>query len=914
MIISLLLPFAHGSGCPLGFMSSSPTEGVGVSLATPLERVAPTGFHEAFQAIDFAAVKADIAEVLSTSQDWWPADYGHYGPLMVRLAWHAAGSYRITDGRGGADGGRMLFDPERSWPDNTNLDKARKLLEPIKNKYGVGLSWGDLLVLAGDTAIDDMGLPTFGFCGGRIDDDSGFWSELLGPNSEQEDVFPCEDPVQCAFENPFAANQVGLVYVNPEGPGGNPDPELSAIDIRQTFSRMGMDDEETVALVGGGHAFGKVHGACPDGAGPNPMEDPEDPWPGMCGSGMGRDTYTSGFEGPWTSNPTTWSNEYFVNLVSFDWEQYIAAGGHVQWQVVGGESAGTPQAPHVDFVGVQNVTMLTADVALINDPEGSYNTYVEQFATFPETLDKKFSETWYKLMTRDMGPHTRCLEANGITLPPAQDWQDPLPDALDESQLADFDEVKAAIEAVLTTSNAEFPADTYDMGANYAPLFVRLAWQCASTFRTTDYIGGCNGARIRLEPQASWFLNTDLDNAMMVLEGIKNEFGDGLSWADLIVLAGNTALEYSGSVDLPFCGGRVDATTDVLTHVLEVYPRLTGSMDDNLLGLGDYALTHGLTAREFTALMGGHTLGKMHEERTGYTGEWTESPLLFNNEYFVNLVTEEWETVTVDSSGMEQYKAVGKDIYILRPDYLLRLDPEFYIAVQEFASDEAVWKIEFAAAWTKMMNADRFDGPTGNLCPSYTAWAMSMDSDDSDSDGSSTGSDGSDSDGSSTDGSDSDGSSTDGSDSDGSCPDCHCAVACDGDGTDGSSSGGLSGFTHSSISDDDNTHTADTLSEGGDTDVSIAGDTFEGHNIDVSHTVDLGDATLSSDGDGSGDWKILVIAILAVMLIMSWCLFVIVLVLTRRSPPAKVQYVEARPTTRGYSVDAVESKEVERTV
>ena len=463
----------------------------------PLRRpgLAADAYMKALAQLDLEPVKEDLRELFVTSQEEWPADYGHYGPFMIRLAWHCAGSYRLSDGRGGCDGGRQRFDPERSWEDNTNLDKARALLWPIKQKYGLGLSWGDLFILAGTTAIESMGGPTIGFCAGRIDDMNGRDSLGLGPSREQEEIAPC--PVEGACLPPLGASTVGLIYVNPEGPLGNPVPSLSAADVRDTFGRMGMNDSETVALIGGGHAFGKAHGACPAGAGPPPNVDPVNPWPGLCGTGVGVDTFTSGFEGPWVPTPTSWSNAYFQILQNFEWEVWTGPGNHSQWRVAGG--ATPPTAPGVAPGGPREpVMMLTSDLSLLNDPEQSYQRYVQQFAEQPEAFDNAFAAAWYKLTARDMGPHSRCF---GEDVPPPQPWQFPLPPPPPPAELPDFEQVRDAVRRVMVEPNPVLPPDEYDGQPWYGALFVRLAWACASTFRSTDFLGGCNGARIRFPPE-----------------------------------------------------------------------------------------------------------------------------------------------------------------------------------------------------------------------------------------------------------------------------------------------------------------------------------------------------------------------------------------------------------------------------
>ena len=551
-----------------------------------VDRPAAQSYLQALADLDLDAVKEDLKELFVTPQEHWPADYGHYGPFMIRLAWHCAGSYRLSDGRGGCDGGRQRFDPERSWEDNTNLDKARALLWPIKEKYGLGLSWGDLFILAGTTAIESMGGPSVGFCAGRIDDADGTDSLELGPSREQEEIAPC--PVEGACQPPLGASTVGLIYVNPEGPQGNPVPSLSAGDVRDTFARMGMNDGETVALIGGGHAFGKTHGACPLGAGPSPKEDPANPWPGLCGSGVGVDTFTSGFEGPWVPTPTSWSNSYFSMLLNFDWEVWTGPGNHSQWRVTGATS---PTAPGVAPGGPREpIMMMTSDLSLLEDPENSYQQYVQQFNEDSAAFDDAFAAAWYKLTARDMGPHARCI---GDDVPPPQPWQFPLPPPPPPADLPDFEEVREAVSRAIIEPNPVLPPDEYDGQPYYGALFVRLAWACASTFRSTDYLGGCNGARIRFPPQRDWPVNTALDGALAVLLPVKEQFGDPLSWADLIALAGTVALEDaaaagagggagSGLPPMEFCGGRTDAPVyDGGSDDLE--PRVIGLANETLV-------------------------------------------------------------------------------------------------------------------------------------------------------------------------------------------------------------------------------------------------------------------------------------------------------------------------------------------
>eukprot|EP00164_Ancoracysta_twista_P001494 GFYU01001958.1.p1 GENE.GFYU01001958.1~~GFYU01001958.1.p1 ORF type:complete len:719 (-),score=245.26 GFYU01001958.1:159-2315(-) len=661
-------------------------------LDAALPQKAPEGYEEAARNLDWDAVKADIHKLFKDSKDFWPADYGNYAPFFIRLAWHNAGSYRISDGRGGADGGRQRFDPERSWEDNTNLDKARKLLEPIKVKYGLGLSWGDLIVLTGTEAIKSMGGPDAHFCGGRVDADNGDESQLLGPNAEQQEFAPC--PVNGQCESPLGSTTVGLIYVNPEGPMGQPIPEKSAGEVRDTFGRMAMNDTETVALIGGGHAFGKTHGACPAGAGPAPKDDPENPWPGKCGTGKGKDAFTSGFEGPWTTDPTTFDNSYYKTLVDYKWKVVKGPGGHYQWHVADGEH---PLVAPGAFGGKQDVMMLTSDMSLKFDPEGSYQKIIKEFAQNQEEFANHFGHAWYKLMSRDMGPVTRCV---GPDVPPAREFQYPLPPT--PSKLADFNAVADDVRGAIKSEG--------DNGA----FFVRLAWQCASTYRQTDYLGGCNGARIRFSPQKDWPVNAALDQALNKLAPVKEKYGDTLSWADLIVLAGTVAVEDAAGVEMSFCGGRTDAQDGEGSTYLK--PELSGDFTDKSSALRRSINLLGLTKREYVALSGGHSLGKMHVDRSGYSGAWTTNPSKLDNEYFKLLLSEEWEPHHVPDSSKVQYKAAGKDLYMLKTDLMLTWDAELLAIVQDYAGDNELFTKEFSAAWTKLMNADRFDGPTGNVC------------------------------------------------------------------------------------------------------------------------------------------------------------------------------------------------------
>ncbi|ETL82749.1 hypothetical protein L917_17138, partial [Phytophthora nicotianae] len=631
------------------------------------------------EVINYDLVKADLEKLMTDSQAFWPADFGHYGGLFIRLAWHCNGSYRRADGRGGCDGGRIRFNPEHSWADNTNLDKALKLLNPIKEKYGDALSWGDLIVLSGDVAIKSMGGPVLGFCGGRRDDADGTSSLQLGPSAEQEAVAPCEVDGQC--KEPLGPTTMGLIYVNPEGPMGKPDPVGSVADVRDTFKRMGMDDRETVALIGGGHAFGKTHGACPTGPGPSPLEDPENPWPGTCGEGemkgKGNNTFTSGFEGQWTFTPTKWGNGYFKGLTSFEWEKFDGPGGHVQWRPV--PDTNPP------------VRMLTADIALLHDE--SYLKISKEFAADQAALDEAFSHAWYKLMSRDMGPVARC---RGNDIPPVQPFQNPLPPT--PENLPDFDAVRKDIKELLTKSVDGLPSDATSDGKAYnGALFVHAAWQCASTFRITDYAGGCNGAKIRFAPQKDWPVNAGVDKIIAALEPIKEKYST-LSTADLIVLAGQVALEDAGKVKIDFLGGRTDAQNgdgDDILAPREYYNSSVTAVRDNIKILG--------VSPEEAVALAARPRSAAQQKALGFSGSYSNSSATLSNEYFKVLLNETWTAVS-----KKEFKAGDKDIYMLDTDLALLEAPELKASVEKFASNEFAFKQTFSKAWNKVMTADHF--------------------------------------------------------------------------------------------------------------------------------------------------------------------------------------------------------------
>ncbi len=672
-----------------------------------------------FTSLDLPAVKRDIAEVLTTSQDWWPADFGDYGPFMIRMAWHSAGTYRISDGRGGAGAGQQRFAPLNSWPDNANLDKARRLLWPVKKKYGKQLSWADLIVLTGNVALESMGFETFGFGGGREDvwepDEDVYW----GP--EQAWLGDDRYTGDRELEDPLAAVQMGLIYVNPEGPNGNPDPVASARDIRETFGRMAMNDEETVALIAGGHTFGKTHGAAdptehvgpePEGA---PLEAQGLGWLSSYRSGKGADTITSGLEVTWTTAPTQWDNGFFDNLFGYEWELSTSPGGASQWVAKDGAGAGTIPPP--DQGGATRPpTMLTTDLALRFDP--IYEPISRRFHENPAEFADAFARAWFKLTHRDMGPVQRYL---GPEVPTeVLLWQDPLP-AVDHA-LVDADDVAALKQQVL------------DAGIGIADL-VSTAWASASTFRGSDKRGGANGARIRLEPQSGWEANDPdrLATVLRTLQGIADTFNDRdgdkrVSVADLIVLAGNAAVEKAASeagyaVQVPFTPGRTDASqeqTDV-----ESFAALEPSVDGfrNYVGKGqrlpaeyllvDRANLLTLTAPEMTVLVGGlRVLGATHQQTS--LGVLTDRPGTLTNDFFVNLLDlgTTWHPTSEDAETFEARDASGAVTWTgSRVDLVFGSNSELRALAEVYASDDAGEKFvhDFVAAWAKVMDLDRFD-------------------------------------------------------------------------------------------------------------------------------------------------------------------------------------------------------------
>lgn len=687
---------------------------------------AALGTHDpkAVTAVNWKAVKNDLRDLILSTDPVWPSDFnGNYGGLFIRQAWHCAGSYRTWDGRGGCEGGRQRFDPERSWPDNTNLDKSKVLLAPIKQKYGKGLSWGDLIILAGDVSIEVMGGPqALGFCAGRIDDPDGTASLELGPTKEQEEVAPCTaGDGMC--EQPLGQTTMGLIYVNPEGVMGVPDPPKSVPHIRGTFGRMNMNDSETVALIGGGHAIGKTHGACPTGAGPGPDKQPDDPWPGTCGhgreKGKGKNTFTSGFEGSWVTQPTRWTNQFFRNLLKYDWEVHEGPGGHQQWR-----PKHKPTAPAaVKAEPLPKIMMLTTDVALLHDP--AYLQWVKVYAENEEALRHAFKHAWYKLVTRDMGPASRCL---GNLVPPPQPFQHPLPPPA--AKQPNFRKVVADIKALLHSKSPAAESDTTPEGQpTWVALFATLAWQCASTFRQTDYAGGCNGAYIRLEPQKGWPTNKGLDQVLSVLEPIKDKYPT-LSYADLIVLAGTVSVAHTarqgpqavgaaawdglGRRDLfSFCPKRSDAAVVGPEPLDYLAPR---SYKSAHIAFRDNAKVAGLTPHE-AVVLSARPRSPSQQRRLGFSGSWDPQPSQLSNKYFKLLLEQDWKESKAPSGEVEYSATVdGQEVYMTPADLAIKQHGPWKAIAEGYAADDALFVRAFAAAWTKVMNADRFKGPAGSLC------------------------------------------------------------------------------------------------------------------------------------------------------------------------------------------------------
>ncbi|NHX40404.1 MULTISPECIES: catalase/peroxidase HPI [Haloarcula] len=680
-------------------------------------------YAEEFQELDLDAVKADLEELMTSSQDWWPADYGHYGPLFIRMAWHSAGTYRTTDGRGGASGGRQRFAPLNSWPDNANLDKARRLLWPIKKKYGRKLSWADLIVLAGNHAIESMGLKTFGWAGGREDafepDEAVDW----GPEDEMEAHQSERRTDDGELKEPLGAAVMGLIYVDPEGPNGNPDPLASAENIRESFGRMAMNDEETAALIAGGHTFGKVHGA--DDPEENLGDVPEDApieqmglgWENDYGSGKAGDTITSGIEGPWTQAPIEWDNGYIDNLLDYEWEPEKGPGGAWQWTPTDEALANTVPDAH-DPSEKQTPMMLTTDIALKRDPD--YREVMERFQENPMEFGINFARAWYKLIHRDMGPPERFLG------PDAPDeemiWQDPVPD-VDHDLIGD-EEV------------AELKTDILETDLTVSQL-VKTAWASASTYRDSDKRGGANGARIRLEPQKNWEVNepAQLETVLATLEEIQAEFNSArtddtrVSLADLIVLGGNAAVEQAAAdagydVTVPFEPGRTDATpeqTDVDSFEA-LKPRADGfrnyARDDVDVPaeelLVDRADLLDLTPEEMTVLVGGlRSLGATYQDSD--LGVFTDEPGTLTNDFFevVLGMDTEWEPVSESKDVFEGYdRETGEQTWAAsRVDLIFGSHSRLRAIAEVYGADGAEAELvdDFVDAWHKVMRLDRFD-------------------------------------------------------------------------------------------------------------------------------------------------------------------------------------------------------------
>ena len=728
---------AQGGSCPVVHTQPHPTSGSANNVWWPNQlnlrilkknpAVAnPLGeafdYRAAFAALDLAAVKEDIAEVLTTSQDWWPADFGNYGPLMIRMAWHSAGTYRVTDGRGGGGAGQQRFAPLNSWPDNVNLDKARRLLWPVKKKYGQNISWADLMILAGNVALESMGFETFGFAGGRPDvwepDDDVYWgpeTTWLGDERYTGDR---------ELEKPLAAVQMGLIYVNPEGPAGQPDPVASARDIRETFGRMAMNDEETVALIAGGHTFGKTHGAAPDS---NLDDNPEASgieqqglgWKNNFASGKGDDTITSGLEVTWTYHPTRWDNEFFHILYAYEWELFQSPAGANQWRPV--NSGGADMVPMAHSNGRREPRMLTSDLALRADPE--YDKISRRFKDDPEAFADAFARAWFKLTHRDMGPIERYL---GPEVPEEElIWQDRVP-AVDHV-LIDADDVAALKQRVI------------DSGLSVSEL-VSTAWAAASTFRGSDKRGGANGARIRLAPQKDWEVNNpaQLHKVLGVLGGIKADFdgtaadGKKVSLADLIVLAGNAGVEKAArdagvEVEITFHPGRTDASAEQTDA--ESFAYLEPAADGFRNYQGPLAMASGLPAEhllldranlltlsapEMTVLVGGLRVLGTNWDGSEY-GVFTERPGVLTNDFFVNLLDlgTTWKPLDPGSHAFIGTKdATGEKVGVgTRVDLLFGSNSELRALAEVYASDDAGEKFvrDFAAAWGRVTELDRYD-------------------------------------------------------------------------------------------------------------------------------------------------------------------------------------------------------------
>ena len=676
-------------------------------------------YSQEFESLDLHALTADLEELMTTSQDWWPADFGHYGPFFIRMAWHSAGTYRTIDGRGGSDGGLQRFAPLNSWPDNANLDKAHRLLWPIKQKYGRKISWADLMILAGTVAMDSMGFETLGFAGGRID---AWQPEEVSWGPEGEWLAADRRDEDGELDHPFGATQMGLIYVNPEGPGGNPDPQAAADAIREAFGRMGMNDEETVALIAGGHTFGKAHGAAnpskyvgvePEG---DSIEAQGFGWRNRFGSGHGADTITSGLEGAWTFKPAAWTQNYLENLYAYEWAQTRSPAGAIQWKPAGGAASNLVPDAH-DPSRRHAPMMMTTDLALKVDP--AYREITLRWLENPEEFEDAFARAWFKLTHRDMGPASRYL---GDLAPDREfAWQDPIP------------EVDHAL--INTKDAAELKATILDSGLSI-PELVRTAWASASTFRGTDMRGGANGARIRLAPQNDWAVNdpVELDRVLETLEQIRSDFNSAqsgdkrVSLADLIVLGGDAAIEQAAAragvdVEVPFAPGRMDASqeqTDV-DSVARLEPAADGFRNyfskanprSPTEMLVEKAALLNLTVPEMTALVGG--MRAMNSNAGGSAhGVFTDRPGALSNDFFVNLIdmSTQWTKSSTEGIYEGRDRATGELKWTATPvDLIFGSNSELRAVAEFYATDDAQEEFlqDFIGAWTKVMTLDRFD-------------------------------------------------------------------------------------------------------------------------------------------------------------------------------------------------------------
>jgi catalase-peroxidase len=674
-------------------------------------------YQKAFATVDLAALKKDIETVLKTSQPWWPADFGHYGPFMIRMAWHSAGTYRVADGRGGAGGGQQRFEPLNSWPDNANLDKARRLLWPVKQKYGRNVSWADLMVLTGNVSLESMGFQTFGFAGGREDDweaDLVYW----GPETKwlADERYKGDRELK----KPLAAVQMGLIYVNPEGPNGKPDPIAAAKDIRETFGRMAMNDEETVALIAGGHTFGKAHGAHAPAncVGPEPaaapIEQQDFGWKNKCGTGVGKDTVTSGLEGAWTTSPTTFTMQYLSNLWNFEWVQTKSPAGATQW--VPKNAAELQIVPDAHDAAKRHAPiMFTTDLSLKMDP--SYAAISKRFLENPKEFELAFAKAWFKLTHRDMGPRARYI---GTAVPAeALIWQDPVP-------VADYDPISAG--------DAEKLQSQILASGLTGPQLVRTAWASAASFRGTDRRGGANGARIRLAPQKDWAANdpAELATVLAKLEGIQKQFNDAnaggkqVSLADLIVLGGNAAVAQAAKkagfdVDVPFTPGRTDASPEQTDAASFAVLEPTADGFRNYFGSGnprspaemlvDRASLLNLTVPEMTVLVGGMRVLGANTGNSAH-GIFTAQPGTLDNGWFVNLLDmqTEWQKSATPGLYEGRDRTSGQVRWTATPvDLIFGSNSELRAVAEVYASNDgkAQFVNDFVAAWTKVMNLDR---------------------------------------------------------------------------------------------------------------------------------------------------------------------------------------------------------------